>query len=194
MLRKITGYKKVYMSSLEETRSIPIVGDAAIATVSVGHGRLVPLVIIDTATRGDIAELIRIHNHLPPGDVTVRWGQIKNRLTHVALIIDFQRPLETSAILEFEIVKQGIIVEHVLMSKGLYIQSGKPGDRLKNDLKLPKILLEIPDTGFQKYWDRIYHRAIMRRARQDGVGRGEAKSASRRYIQSIRELAKFKVK
>jgi len=55
-------------------------------------------------------------------------------------------PTERAAVIEFEIVKQGILVEHILQSNGLYIQAGKVGDRLKHDLNRPKMLIEVPDT------------------------------------------------
>lgn len=47
---------------------VPIVADGAIAS-QVADGRMTPLVIIDTTDRPDVEELVRLHNHLSPGDV-----------------------------------------------------------------------------------------------------------------------------
>jgi hypothetical protein len=113
------------MNSAEEAQVVPIVGDAAIASVGVGHGRLIPPIIIDTTNRPDLTEAIEAQVHLPAGDVVVQWGSLPKRHDHIALLLKFQRPTERAAVIEFEIVKQGILVEHILQSNGLYIQAGK---------------------------------------------------------------------
>ena len=61
-----------------EAQPARIINDAAVATVGVGDGRLIPLVIIDSAERPDIEELVRVHKYLPPGDVKVQWGHLKS--------------------------------------------------------------------------------------------------------------------
>ena len=53
---------------------VQVVGDAAIAASPFVEGRLVPLVIVDTSGRPDLEELVRVHKHLPPGDVETQWG------------------------------------------------------------------------------------------------------------------------
>jgi hypothetical protein len=187
-------YQTMAMNKAEEARVVPIVGDAAIATVGVGHGRLIPLIIIDTTGRPDLAEMILMHKHFPPGDVVVQWGVLPNPFDHIALVLRFQRPIACAAVVEFEIVKQGIFVEHILQSNALYIQAGKPGDRLKHDLERPKMLIEVPDTGIRAEWDKHYSDAVFKFARRDGLGRREAKEAARSYIEQIRKLAKFRMK
>ena len=64
--------------------------------------------------------------------------------------------VEAIVIIEFDIAKQGIFVEHSLSGKGLYIQSGRDGDRLLKDPHRPKVLLEIPNVGFRKDWDSLF--------------------------------------
>jgi hypothetical protein len=142
MRLRLRRYQSIPMNSAEEAQVVPIVGDAAIATVGVGHGRLIPLIIIDTTNRPDLTEAIEAQVHLPAGDVVVQWGSLPKRHDHIALLLKFQRPTERAAVIEFEIVKQGILVEHILQSNGLYIQAGKVGDRLKHDLNRPKCLSE----------------------------------------------------
>jgi hypothetical protein len=182
------------MNSAEEARVVPIVGDAAIATPGVGHGRLIPLIILDTTSRPDLAEVIKAQVHLPAGEVIVQWGVLPKRHDHIVLFLEFQRPTERAAVVEFNIVKQGILVEHILQSNGLYIQAGKPGDRLKHDLNQPKMLIEVPDTGIRTRWDKLYFDAVVDRARKDGLSRRDAKEAARVFIGEIRELAKFRMK
>ena len=47
MRLRLRRYQSIPMNSAEEAQVVPIVGDAAIATVGVGHGRLIPLIIIE---------------------------------------------------------------------------------------------------------------------------------------------------
>jgi hypothetical protein len=187
-------YQSIPINSAEEAQVVPVVGDAAIATVGVGHGRLIPLIILDTTNRPDLTELIKAHLHFPVGDVVVQWGSRPKRYDHIALFLRFQRPIERAAVIEFDIAKQGIIVEHILQSNGLYIQAGKVGDRLKHDIDRPKVLIEVPDAGIRALWDKLYFDAVVKRARKEGLGRRDAKDKARAFIGQIRELAKFRMK
>ena len=187
-------YQSIPMKSAEEAQVVPIVGNAAIATVGVGHGRLIPLIIIDTTNRPDLTEVIEAQAHLPAGDEVVQWGVLPKRHEHVVLLLKFQRPIERAAVVEFDIARQGILVEHILQSNALYIQAGKVGDRLKHDLGRPKMLIEVPDTGIRALWDKVYFDAVVKRARKDGLGRRDAKEVAQTYIGQIRELAKFRMK
>src|SRR4051812_2720990 len=103
----------------------PIVGDAALAQGSIAEGRIIPVVIIDAVARPDLAEFVRVHSTSGPGDVISRWGQLSRDSDRVALMLRFTKPAEVSAALEFEIVRQGIMVDQILTSKALYIQPGK---------------------------------------------------------------------
>lgn len=188
-------YTALPVSSPEEAKAVPIAGDAAIATVGTGHGRLIPLVILDTSERPDLAEVIRVQTLLPEGDIVVQWGQLPKRLRHVALFLRFTRPAARVAVVEFDIAKQGILVEHTLMSQALYIQAGKAGDRLIYDLNLPKMLIEVPETGFRRHWDKLYRDAVTAQmVAEGGLARKAAKVAAGSYIEQIREVARFRMK
>ncbi len=187
-------YLKLCLSSPEEAKVVPIAGDAAIATIGTGHGRLIPLLILDTTERPDLAEVIRVQAHFPEGDVVVQWGALPERCNHIALFLQFQRPSERAAVIEFDIAKHGILVEHILTSHALYIQAGKPGNRLIHDLNVPKMLVEVPDTGFRQQWDKLYVENVTKRMIKGGLARREAGQAARTCIEKIRELAQFKMK
>jgi hypothetical protein len=161
----------------------------------IGDGRLIPLVILDTSDRPDLEELIRVHQHVAAGDVVVQWGQLEGRLENVALYLWFKRPGELLAIVEFDIVKQGGLVDQIMHVNGLYIQGGRPGDRLKHNLDAPKVILEVPDTGVRDLWDEKFHREIAARMRQDaGFGRQQAKRAARQYITEWRRFGDFRMR
>jgi hypothetical protein len=187
-------WTKIITHTLQQTKPLRIVADAAIATSNFGEGRLIPLVIVDTTRRPDVDELIRIHEHIDPGDVESQWGKLKNSEGSVALILSFKRPSELTVIIDFDIVKQGILVDQILASKGLYIQSGRDGDRFINNPEAKKILAEIPDRGFLKIWDQLFHSNIVKYMRGKGLSRQQAKNAATRLIYELRKLGKFRMR
>jgi len=193
MKRKFWRTSELSLEHPEERKIVKIAGDAAIATSGTGHGRLIPLLILDTSERPDLAETIRTHMHFDEGDVETRWAKIDERPECVALILDFQRPTKRVAIIEFNIVTQGILVEHILAARSLYIQAGKPGDRLVHDFDQPKMLVEVPDTGFRPYWDKLYFDHVFKHMRSEGLKRQEAKRAARQHIDQIKSLSDFRM-
>ena len=185
----------------EERIAVPIAGDGAIATGGIGYGRLIPLLILDTTNRPDLNEAIRIQSSVPSGDVEVSWGNIltnpiyvlKNH-KHITLFICFKRPTNRNAIIEFDVVKRGILVESILTANAVYIQAGKPGDRISHDFNRPKMLIEVPDTGFRSHWDAMFSKGLIKYFRSKGLGRNEAKSAVKEYLKQLRDINQFRMK
>lgn len=177
-----------------EVQPARIVSDAAIATGGVGDGRLIPLVIVDTSDRPDVEELVRVHQHLPPGDVACQWGHRKGAADHlISLVLRFVRPAEVLLLLEFDIVRQGGIVDQIVTGKGLYLQPGRDGDRLSSNPGAPKILIEVPDTGFKDTWDDMLYKQLTRDFKRRGLSRHQAKAAARNFIREWRDFGKFRI-
>ncbi len=196
LMRQIVKLRKrLVVSSEIERQPVTIVGDAAIATKLVGHGCLVPLVIFDADQRPDLREVIEAQAHLPSGDVSSQWAtlDVKKTYTHFALILTFVRPVARVAIVEFEVAGQGIIVEQIFQASALYIQAGKPGDRVSLDSENPKILVQVPETGARKHWEKIFKKAIYRKFRNEGLKRAKAKTAVQMYLEKIREVSELRI-
>lgn len=192
-MRKKWRNHEILLKGIDST-PIPIVADAGIATCTTGEGRIIPLVIIDTSARPDIENLVRAHEKLPPGDAEIRWGQFKESKDKIALIIQFKRPSEAMLILEFNINNQGGLIDFILKAKALYIQPGREGDRFVATMENSRILVEIPEIGFQDVWKDIWQEAIIKELRKRGLSRTEAKVASRECISSMREISTFRMK
>lgn len=190
---KLKKYHHISTSSPEEKRAVPIVGDAAIATSGTGHGRLIPLVILDTTNRPDLEKVIDAQQHVVNGEVVVQWGALPKRKGYFALFLRFERPIERVAIIEFDISTQGVIVEQVFQAGAIYLQYGRPGDRLKHDLNRSKMLVEVVNTGAQKIWDKLYYRAIIKKMRRAGFGRHEARVRAKEYLKTLREVGRFRM-
>jgi len=176
-----------------ESQPARIINDAAVATVGVGDSRLIPLVIIDSAERPDIEELVRVHEHLPPGDVKVQWGKLKSAPNSIALLLRFTPPVEALLVLNFDIVKQGGVVDQILSSRALYLQPGREGDRLSNTLDAKRILIEVPETGFSKTWDGILFKHLVKDFRRRGLPKRQAKEATKGAIEEWRKIGRSRL-
>ncbi|RGC69657.1 hypothetical protein C5N14_04455 [Micromonospora sp. MW-13] len=193
MIRGRTIKKRPARRRVDPADIVPVVADGSIAG-PVADGRMVPLVIIDTATRPDLDELVRLHDHLSPGDITYRWGQVDRDDDQVALSLQFTRPIELRATLLFSIEHEGIIVDAALNSRALYLQPGRPGDRLKHDPNRPKILIEAPDDDFRDRWEGVViqrlTKVIRRRKR---MPRAEARQLAAEWLDQSRILSRFRM-
>lgn len=172
---------------------VPIVGDAAIAG-PVAEGVNIPLVILDTRDRPDIAEAIRVQAHLPPGDVRFQWGGVEDKPDDILLVLDFVRPIEARAILRFSIETQAILVEAALTARAIYLQAGRPGDRVKHDPSRPKLLIELPETGFRSKWDELFLRRMTSvLSTRLGLPRRKAEPHARELIDKLRTVTTFRM-
>ena len=176
----------------DEKHAVRIVGEGAMSAPHIGDGRFIPLIIVDTNDRPDLAELVRLHNHFEAGDVGTQWAQPVDDKGVVSLVLTFQRPVEAKAIVDFNITSQGVIVEQILSARALYIQPGKEGDKLSKTIDAPKILVEIPNTGFRVDWDKLYFKALVGRFRAKGLRRYQAKQVAIATIKEIRSMGQVR--
>ncbi|WP_159078615.1 hypothetical protein [Sphingobium yanoikuyae] len=167
-----------------------IAGDGAIAIHGVNEGRVIPLVILDTSVRTEINEYIRIHQFSGHGDVTITWGQALSRPDTVSLMLNFIRPVELSFAIIFELQKaHSILVEGALCSGGLYLQAGVEGDRVRNTIEQPRVVIEIPDTGFRPRWEKICQRYLAKKMRAAGLDRKAAKHVAAEQYSELQKMA-----
>jgi hypothetical protein len=174
---------EIKLSSEREKKPLRIVADAAIATVALGHGKLIPLVILDTSERPDVTEFVRIHSFLPPGDVRVSWVQYPRGKKNLSLLIQAIRPSEVTFIIAFDLDSPHcVIVEQIIRTRALYVQPGRDGDRLVTTMDMPRILVEIGDLGFDETWNYLLDAAMIRQFRSSGMSKAQAKDASKKLV------------
>ena len=179
-------------ASIPRELIVPIAGDAGLAG-PVADGRLVPILILDTTARPEVAEMIRVHEHLPPGDVTSQWASALEDDDRVALLLEFQRPVAVDVTLVFSIERQAVLVESMFNARALYLQAGAPGDRLSDNLGAPRVLIEVPDTGFEPYWDELLRKRMTKvMANRLGISRRKARPAADELIAEIKSLSRLR--
>jgi len=179
----------IHFRTPREAQLVLIVSDALLGTVAVSDGRMVPVLILDTTDRPDIDDLVRAHKVFQSGDSRSMLG-FPSRWRHktVCLGINFVRPQTCGIYLEFDIVSQGAIVEQIVHNELLYIQPGRPGDRLKHNVDAPRILVEVPFREMAGVWDIAWREALTRNFRKRGVSRRDANQAARNIIAEWRDL------
>jgi hypothetical protein len=91
-------------------------------------------------------------------------------------------------------MRQGGVVDQIVQSQGLYLQGGRPGDRLASTLDHERILVEVPSRKFRPEWDRILRKALTKDYRRRGLSRGDARDATDSFISHWRELTSKRMK
>lgn len=179
-----------------EARPVRIVGDAALSTRGLHGGRLLPLLLLDTSDRPDISEFIRIHSKTSElGDVKTQWCQIQGHDRTAVLLLTFIRPVELFMILEFDIVRQGILVAQALAGQGMYLAIAEhEADRLKENIDRPKVLIDVPDTGFGKTWDDLFYKHLAEDFRGRGLSRSDSRRAARSAIEELRKFGSLRMR
>jgi len=86
-------------------------------------------------------------------------------------------------------------VDQIIHSQGLYIQPGRPGDRLSTTFDNPRVLAEVPSREFKDEWDRMLRKAMRKRfQREHGMSRAEAKLATEKFITDRRDLSSKRIR
>ncbi|GHF44567.1 hypothetical protein FHX82_001836 [Amycolatopsis bartoniae] len=176
---------------------LKIVGDALIADKTVGNGRMIPALIVDTALHPEIERLVKIHQDTPPGDVRTQWAtrfSTRQKMpSEIILELDFLKPIEIKFGVAFQMPDQAILVDQALTSRGFYLQPGRVGDRLSKTRENPRILAEIPCEGFQEAWDKMFPAITAAQLRQLGASRAESKRLSHQVVRELREFGSVRL-
>lgn len=178
--------RKTYLSVDEDP--LPIVADGMIASIGIGDGRMIPVLIVDTRDRPDIDHMVRAHQHLPVGDVETVWGSPTRLKGHVAVFLRFRRPVKCTAAILFDIIKQGILIDVALMAGAFYLQPGRSGDRVSDDIHAPRVLVEVAKGDFNRAWPNLFRLTLVKYFREHGLRRREAAAAAIQAIHQMREI------
>lgn len=178
-----------------EKELVPVVWDGAIATIGVAEGVMIPLVILDTSNRPDIEDMIAAHKHLGgQGDVKSIWaappGWAQDR---IRLVLTMLRPSRCVFIMEFNLVKQGGLVDQIIRAELLYVQAGRPGDRIATNIDADRVIAEVPSADFRREWDELYRKALIKNFRQGGMKKRDAIAAVDHFLREWREIGSHRM-
>ena len=103
--------------------------------------------------------------------------------------------MELFMALEFEVVRQGILVEQTLIGQGIYLACADgEDDRWVRNPERPSIIVEVGDTGFRNEWDELFRKALVRDFRSKGLSRSDARRAARSAIDELRKFAGLRMR
>jgi len=166
---KKKGSKRIHFSVEHEleTRPAKIVSEPA--RVYMRNGKLIPLVVIDTIERPDIDSLFASYTPETVGDVAIQWGRRDGAPKGtVTLYIQFIAPVKQLLILDFEIVRQGQVVDGILRTRELYLQGVRSGDT-DTQVQSSKVRVVVPDTRFDAIWEELLIDELAQRSKALGA-------------------------
>jgi len=167
---------------------IPIVGDGAIGHPHILDGRILPVLILDCHGHPALEDLIQMHADDHPGDCTTTWRWKILRRRHVYLQFDFKIPIETTAIIEFDVASQGGLVEAIINTRGVYLQPLSSGGRVSEGMENPKILVEVPTTTTFPIWNGLHRKTLEKQFRKKGLSSGQAREAVTQHLIRMRDF------
>lgn len=174
------------LTKVELTNPLSIVADGAVAQFDVGEGRLIPALILDCDKNRALHDLIVIHEQTPPGDVSATWARRILDKSEIFLALEFEKPVHTKAVIRFDVLKQGVLVDGIISARGVYLQAQDFSPAVSAGLDKPRILVEVAATF--PGWNALYHATLVKKYRRSGYSRTEAKQAATEHIARLRDL------
>jgi len=172
---------------------LTVVADATINNSYTAQGKTIPLVILDTTSHPEIDKAIELHRDVANGNCFTIWGKLKNE-KFLTLSISILEPSPVDFTIFFSAQLQAHIVDLVVSAQMLYIQAGKPGDRLKHDLEKPKILIEVPSEKFSNEWKVLYLKIIAKSFINIGFSKTIAKKFAQDFYNEMRVIREMRIK
>jgi len=103
----------------------------------------------------------------------------------VTLNIKFIAPVEQLLMLDFEIVRQGLLVDGVLRTRELYLQGIRSNDA-DQEARSPKIRVVVPDTKFDGIWQELLMDELVQRSKALGATEHHARFLAQESIRRWR--------
>ncbi|MEZ8722742.1 hypothetical protein AB6D66_16830 [Vibrio pomeroyi] len=173
---------------ISNSGTLPVVKSGIMAMPSTADGRLVPHLILHTKGDDSLLNLIKIHRDTPPGDVQSQWGTKRFSSKKIFLILNFYRPVELEIAVEFDLARHHHAIDGILKNRAVYLQPGKVGDKLSDDVNAPKLLLEIPARTTFPDWKGIQEKHVRKILKKEGVSRKNMGKAVDDYISLRRDV------
>lgn len=171
-----------------------IIYSGNISVSNVGESRFIPVIMVDENIAKDITELIGFHTETNSGDIETLWtSSISTLFTKRKYTLKFKfiKPQSITFGILFEIEKHHKLIDGILFSQALYLQTGNTQDKIYPNEK-GAILIEVPNTGFLKTWNNILFDYVKKQLRKKGVPKKELNNKTKEFIKTSREIWSFR--
>lgn len=176
----------------EEITLFTIAEEGLISTDNVGEGRMIPVLVLDTNKDNDFEDLLKLHLNITAGDTILHWQQKFFDRNIFILKIEFIKPMKITFGIEFNIDRDYSLIDGIIESKGVYLQTGVKGDKVSKKMDDPRILVEVPNMGVKEIWDEILLNSIKKKYMKKGYKKREAITISRQHISEMRKFWKMR--
>ncbi|NEM98503.1 hypothetical protein [Pontibacter burrus] len=175
-----------------------VVADGGMSVPLIGEGRFIPSVMIDIEDNVEVAELLKLHNHTPPGDTELQWSlpyTMFGKPKSVLLNIIFLKPMKMVFGIEFLMPNRHVVVDGIIHSRAFTLQVGKRGDKVSTifrDESKQKthgcVLIEVPNMDFDANWNKILFDLLKHKYKKNGVPKGKTSALAKEQIKKMREI------
>lgn len=179
--------------NISEKLQLEIISDASISSLHIANGKNIPLIIVNTLAHPEIERAIIAHTSVQNGHISTIWGKSTDD-RFITLQFSLVDPVPKEFFVAFNVEKQGGLVDLIINSQLLYIQPGKPRDRLSNTMSSPRLMIEVPSTHFSSEWKLIFQRVMTKHFRQLGLNRKDAKNAALDFYKEWGIMRNFRMK
>jgi len=181
-------WKEIIYDDPIEAIPLQIITEGAVATTTLADGRLLPVLLLDCSSRADVEDLMKAHRYVTPGDAKVNWGKSSKKADKIKMILFFEKPSKCTAVLEFDILKQGGIVDQIMRCEAVILQCAKEGDKLISTLDSEKLIVEVPSRQAWAIWNEELFRALEKDGRRKGMSKKETKKYAGKVITGWRDF------
>lgn len=168
----------------------PVIADGMLSHPNWNGGRMLPCVIVHAEEHDPFAQLCKLQSQVPPGDVQSVWTWRLLDSGHVYLELGFQRPVPNKMTIQFNVSRQGGLVNGILAARAMYLQPSCYGSKVTEGFSKPALLIETP-AGAPPEWDRRLHQQLRKRFRREGRSRDAARIQADDYIRRAQETWKL---
>lgn len=176
-----------------EAAPLKVVADGAIGAEGIAGGRLIPVLILDTRSRPDFEENVRLHKGAGLGDVKSTW-MVMPGVSDACLLLEFSGHAKVNVVIAFEVGTQYLLVDQILRAKAVLLQIGKPGDRVKDTFGVqPSISVEVNGEWPSNIWENILTRAFIKSYKKEGFNSRAAKELALDRINAWRKVSSRRI-
>lgn len=155
---------------------------------------MVPVLILDTTNRPDIDDMIAAHKHGGQGDVRSVWGTPSRwRKESLQLVLTVVNPSQCVVVLEFHLPRQWGVVDQIVQTELLYLQGGRPGDRLASTFDAGRVIMEIPCGDFRGEWEEVFREVLVKEFRNGGLRKWEARERAGQFMGEWRAMGSQRI-
>jgi len=173
--------KRPKKTPLDQQAIAHIVGNGIMMSDSFG-GRAISVLILDESVHPEVGDAIRAASTLPPGDAETAWGVVGR---DPALVVTLVRPVSKELVIPFPMPDYAALVEAIRRTEVVYLQAGKPGDRVLKSETQGLLLVRVANEWLEGRWPELFIRAQMEELKRSGTPALRARGLAERAYEAV---------